>query len=89
MVTDLLRAEVRAMNVIPSLPATEVARTRWYQLSEGTVRRPAATVALTRAGMPFTLHPYTHDPRAQSYGLEAAHALGVAQAGLQDLAGHC
>jgi Lon protease-like protein len=29
MVTDLLRAELRAMNVISSLPATEVARTRW------------------------------------------------------------
>jgi Lon protease-like protein len=29
MVTDLLRAELQAMNVIPSLPATEVARTRW------------------------------------------------------------
>ncbi|MFC4784621.1 LON peptidase substrate-binding domain-containing protein [Nocardioides sp. MAHUQ-72] len=29
MVTDLLRGELRAMNVIPSLPATEVARTRW------------------------------------------------------------
>ena len=29
MVTDLLRAELRAMNVIASLPATEVARTRW------------------------------------------------------------
>lgn len=29
MVTDLLRLELRAMNVIPSLPATEVARTRW------------------------------------------------------------
>jgi Lon protease-like protein len=29
MVTDLLRDELRAMNVIPSLPATEVARTRW------------------------------------------------------------
>ncbi|MCY7395105.1 MAG: LON peptidase substrate-binding domain-containing protein [Nocardioides sp.] len=29
MVTDLLQAELRAMNVIPSLPATEVARTRW------------------------------------------------------------
>ena len=29
MVTDLLRVELRAMNVIPSLPATEVARTRW------------------------------------------------------------
>ena len=29
MVTDLLRSELRCMNVIPSLPATEVARTRW------------------------------------------------------------
>ena len=27
--TDLLRSELRAMRVIPSLPATEVARTRW------------------------------------------------------------
>ncbi len=29
LVTDLLRAELRAMNAIPSLPATDVARTRW------------------------------------------------------------
>lgn len=39
-----------------------------------------ATVALTRAGVSFTLHPYPHDPRATSYGLEAAQALGVAPA---------
>lgn len=36
-----------------------------------------ATVALARAGVAFTLHPYEHDRRAQSYGLEAADALGV------------
>lgn len=36
-----------------------------------------ATVALTRAGVAFTLHEYPHDPRADSYGLEAAHALGL------------
>ena len=36
-----------------------------------------ATVALTRAGIEFTLHPYEHDPRAQSFGLEAAEALGL------------
>lgn len=36
-----------------------------------------ATVALTRAAIAFTLHEYTHDPRAESYGLEAAEALGV------------
>ncbi|MEQ6901683.1 LON peptidase substrate-binding domain-containing protein [Nocardioides sp. YIM 152588] len=29
LVTDLLRTELEAMNVIASLPATEVARTRW------------------------------------------------------------
>ena len=37
-----------------------------------------ATVALTRAGIAFEVHPYEHDPRAESYGLEAAEALGVA-----------
>ena len=36
-----------------------------------------ATVALTAAGVVYTAHPYTHDPRAASYGLEAAEALGV------------
>ncbi len=36
-----------------------------------------ATVALTRAGVAFTLHEYAHDPRAESYGLEAAEALGL------------
>lgn len=36
-----------------------------------------ATVALTNAGAPFTLHEYAHDPRASSYGLEAAEALGL------------
>ncbi|PJJ63563.1 Cys-tRNA(Pro) deacylase [Compostimonas suwonensis] len=36
-----------------------------------------ATVALTRAGVPFTTHPYEHDPAAASFGLEAAEKLGV------------
>jgi Cys-tRNA(Pro)/Cys-tRNA(Cys) deacylase len=36
-----------------------------------------ATVALTKAGIDFTLHEYEHDPRAQSFGLEAAEALGL------------
>jgi Cys-tRNA(Pro)/Cys-tRNA(Cys) deacylase len=36
-----------------------------------------ATVVLSRAGVAFTLHEYHHDPRAQSYGVEAAEALGV------------
>ncbi|WP_062432125.1 Cys-tRNA(Pro) deacylase [Herbidospora daliensis] len=36
-----------------------------------------ATVALTKAGAEFTLHPYEHDANAQAYGEEAADALGV------------
>jgi len=36
-----------------------------------------ATVALTRAGIAFTRHPYEHDPRAAAYGLEAAEKLGL------------
>lgn len=36
-----------------------------------------ATVALARAGVGFTLHAYDHDPRAASYGMEAAASLGV------------
>ncbi|NLU67601.1 Cys-tRNA(Pro) deacylase [Streptomyces sp. HNM0574] len=36
-----------------------------------------ATVAATRAGIPFTTHAYEHDPAAPSYGEEAAEALGV------------
>mgnify|MGYP002629817398 CR=1 FL=1 len=37
-----------------------------------------ATVALRAAGISFTEHAYDHDPAASSFGLEAAHALGVA-----------
>jgi Cys-tRNA(Pro)/Cys-tRNA(Cys) deacylase len=36
-----------------------------------------ATLVLDRAGVDYRLHPYDHDPRAASYGLEAAAALGV------------
>jgi Cys-tRNA(Pro)/Cys-tRNA(Cys) deacylase len=36
-----------------------------------------AVVAAERAGIPFTLHEYEHDPRAESYGLEAAEKTGV------------
>jgi Cys-tRNA(Pro)/Cys-tRNA(Cys) deacylase len=36
-----------------------------------------ATLALTRAGVPFTEHAYRHDAGAASYGLEAAEALGL------------
>lgn len=36
-----------------------------------------AAVALERAGVAYTLHTYDHDPGAESYGTEAAEALGV------------
>ena len=36
-----------------------------------------ATVALDRAGVTYSRHPYEHDPAAASYGLEAATALAV------------
>jgi Cys-tRNA(Pro)/Cys-tRNA(Cys) deacylase len=36
-----------------------------------------ATALLTKQRVPFTLHPYDHDPRAQAYGEEAAAALGI------------
>jgi hypothetical protein len=40
-------------------------------------RGTTATVALERAGIPFTVHEYSHDPRHESYGREASEALGV------------
>jgi Cys-tRNA(Pro)/Cys-tRNA(Cys) deacylase len=36
-----------------------------------------ATVALDKAGVAFTVHDYVHDPAAESYGDEAAQAMGV------------
>jgi Cys-tRNA(Pro)/Cys-tRNA(Cys) deacylase len=42
----------------------------------GSVGTPA-TVALTRAGLPYAVRAYEHDPAAESFGLEAAQALGV------------
>jgi Cys-tRNA(Pro)/Cys-tRNA(Cys) deacylase len=36
-----------------------------------------ATVALTKANVPFTTHTYEHDPAAGSFGTEAAAAMGV------------
>jgi Cys-tRNA(Pro)/Cys-tRNA(Cys) deacylase len=36
-----------------------------------------AIVAAERAGIVFTVHEYAHDPKASSYGLEAAEKLGI------------
>lgn len=40
-------------------------------------RGTSATIALQRAKIPFRLHEYAHDPRRDSYGLEACEALGA------------
>ena len=40
---------------------------------------PAVRAART-AGVAFTLHEYAHDPRADSYGMEAVEALGLDEA---------
>ena len=36
-----------------------------------------ATTALTAAGVVFTVHEYDHEPRAESFGTEAAEAMGI------------
>ena len=36
-----------------------------------------AIVAAEKAGIRFVLHEYDHDPKAASYGLEAAEKLGL------------
>ena len=36
-----------------------------------------ATTVLNRAGVPYAVRTYAHDPAAASYGMEAATALGV------------
>ena len=36
-----------------------------------------AIVAAERAGIVYSVHEYAHDPKATSYGLEAAEKLGV------------
>jgi Cys-tRNA(Pro)/Cys-tRNA(Cys) deacylase len=44
--------------------------------AKGTGGTPA-TAHLTREEIPFTLHPYEHDPRAEAFGDEAAQELGL------------
>jgi Cys-tRNA(Pro)/Cys-tRNA(Cys) deacylase len=39
-----------------------------------------ATAVLTKQKVAHTLHAYDHDPRAESYGLEAVEALGLDRA---------
>lgn len=36
-----------------------------------------ATAALAAAGVPFTAHPYQHDPANTNFGMEASQLLGI------------
>jgi Cys-tRNA(Pro)/Cys-tRNA(Cys) deacylase len=40
-------------------------------------RTTRATQALTKAGIPFTVHVYDYDPNAERIGLQAAEAIGA------------
>ena len=40
-------------------------------------RSTPATLAVSAAGVSFAVHEYIHDPQADSFGLEAATALGL------------
>jgi Cys-tRNA(Pro)/Cys-tRNA(Cys) deacylase len=48
-------------------------------MSTTRARRPGtpATLVLTRAGVTYSVHAYEHQSSAASFGLEAAHRLGV------------
>jgi Cys-tRNA(Pro)/Cys-tRNA(Cys) deacylase len=39
-----------------------------------------ATLALTKAGIPYSLAHYDYDPNAERVGLQAAEAMGVSPA---------
>jgi Cys-tRNA(Pro)/Cys-tRNA(Cys) deacylase len=54
---------------------------RWRRIerSASTMSKTTrATLALEKLGIPFTLHGYDYDPDADSIGLQAAEALGIA-----------
>ena len=65
----------RCATASPSSPAPRSTRfaSERARGGEGT----PAIVAAERAGIAFTVHEYAHDPKAASYGLEAAEKLGV------------
>ena len=46
-------------------------------MAKRTTAGTPATVALTAAGIPFSVHAYDHDASVTSFGLEAADALGI------------
>ena len=57
-----------------------IGRPRIYSVLaySGMAKGTPATAALAKAGVAFSLHEYDYDPNADSIGMQAAHALGVA-----------
>ncbi len=58
-------------------PAPVSSRGPVHGSSHGAGPATQATLALDRAGLPYRRHVYHHDPDAKSFGIEAAHVLGV------------
>lgn len=53
---------------------------RFFRLSFNSnhvITMTPAILALQKAKIPFAIHEYQHDPKAASYGLEAAEKIGV------------
>src|SRR5215212_7067278 len=67
----------------PPITSSTAAETGTASRSRGSPRKvemakgTPATVALTKAGVAFTLHEYDYDPDAARIGMQAAEALGV------------
>src|SRR5215212_5753582 len=72
----------------PPITSSTAAETGTASRSRGSPRKvemakgTPATVALTKAGVAFTLHEYDYDPNAARIGMQAAEALGVSPARL-------
>lgn len=64
------------MSKPPSDPRSKPSKSERKAATKSSGGTPA-TQALSVAGVSYSLHPYVHDPKAPSYGLEAAAALGV------------
>lgn len=49
----------------------------WATLTPVAGKQTPATTLLVKRGIAHTIHAYEHDPKAESYGLEAVDALGL------------
>ena len=87
---SLLGRETALISALSAVPSLDVpGRAPVGELVAARDPGTPATVALTRAGIAYTVHAYEHDPRATSFGLEAARGAGTRPGrGVQDAARH-